>query len=404
MLTFDTLNAYKYASAIAKPRRTGSSGEAETAAYITNTLKGFGLNVYEEYFTFPIILREFLKAPILVTLFMLFILFFLFHINSSLLAVSAALTLALLLSFVTGIPFVALLKCIFSMNIPFINKKLGSKNIIASLGNDGRSKRSDIYILSHYDSKSQSLSIVYRIILISISFLCSIYVSIQYIIWALMGGAHSSWIYVIYSLILFSGMLLLLMSEGNSSPGAIDNAAGVGVLLHLAEILSKERSRFKDVNIMFVATGAEEEGLVGAFHLCRSLVENSISKESTYFINLDGIGVKGDMYCSHKIGLHLPFTDGQHDFVELIKKAGNDSGINIRFPPFVIGAAADHFPFVYEGFNAVTLSTVSRKSLIIHTRKDDIDRIDLEGLEITERLILNVIDLINTIYGNKHKK
>ncbi len=395
MVFFNVLKAYKYASAIAKPRRTGSSGESETTSFITNTLKGFDLHVHEDHFTFPAILREFLNASILITLFVLFFLFLLFHVKSSLLLVVATLLLAFLVICFTGIPFVAILKGLFVRNIPFINKSQDSKNIIASLREDDGSNEPHVYIIAHYDSKSQSLSLVCRIILISLFFLCCLYISIQYITLSLVGGTHGSGIYIIYSFAILSGMFLLLMSEGNSSPGAIDNAAGVGVLLHLAETISMDRNRFKNLNITFVTTGAEEEGLVGAFLLCQSFIKNSSSKENTYIINLDGVGVKGNMYCSHKIGVHFAFTEDQDRFVKLVNEAGMSEGINVKSPPIVIGAAADHFPFVYEGFNAVTLSTVSKKSLIIHTSKDDIELIELEALEVTERLIFKVIDLIN---------
>ncbi|OHC03214.1 MAG: hypothetical protein A3G17_01820 [Planctomycetes bacterium RIFCSPLOWO2_12_FULL_50_35] len=60
----------------------------------------------------------------------------------------------------------------------------------------------------------------------------------------------------------------------------------------------------------------------------------------------------------------------------------------------VIGAAADHFPFTYEGFNAVTLSTVSKKSRVVHTYKDGIDQLELEGFDGVGRLVLGVIEKI----------
>ncbi|MFQ5862916.1 MAG: M28 family metallopeptidase [Candidatus Brocadiales bacterium] len=391
MLAFDAQKAYEYAGAIAMPRRTGSPGEAEAASYITGSLRGFGLDVREDWFSFTTVLRQFMRLTILSILLMLFFIFFLFYVNPFLTGIVVTLMLLLLLRFLSGVPFVATLKGLLFRDIPFTRRQ-ESRNITATVGEGDTDKNPHIYILAHYDSKSQSLSLVYRIVLMGVFFLGSIYILGHYIIAALVWGTPGGWLYAVYCLTNFSGILLLLMVEGNYSPGAVDNASGVGVLLHLAEIISRERKQFRDVDITFVATGAEEEALVGAFHLCKALTKDSVSKGRSYFINLDGVGIKGGIYCTHKIGLHFTFTKGQSDFVVLVKEAGKKEGLEIKTPPVVFGAAADHFPFVYEGFNAVTLSTISKKSQVVHTPKDVMDQIELEGLDSIGRLVLGAIE------------
>ena len=393
MTVFDAKRAYEYACAVARPRRTGSSGEAAAVEYITQRLKDFGLDVQEDFFTFPTVMRQLMKLTVLSILVALLVIFFLFNINPFLTGVVVTLMLFLVLRFLSGVPFVATLKGLLFREIPF-TKRQGSRNVVATTGGGKTGKNRHIYILAHYDSKSQSLPLVHRIVLITGFFFGSIYILGHYIMAALVWGTPGGWLYAVYCLTNFSGILLLFMAEGNYSPGAVDNASGVGVLLHLAEIVSGDRNRFKDVDITFVATGAEEEALVGAFHLCKSLTEHPIPKDSCYFINLDGVGLKGNIYCTHKIGVHFTFTEGQGNFARLVKEAGKREGLEVKTPPVVIGAAADHFPFTYEGFNAVTLSTVSKKSRVVHTYKDGIDQLELEGFDGVGRLVLGVIEKI----------
>ncbi len=401
MTAFDARKAYEYACAVAGPRRTGSPGEAAAVGYITDRLRGFGFDVREDPFSFSTALKLFMKLTILSILVTLLLVFFLFYVNPFLTGVVVALMLFLVLRFMSGIPFVATVRGLLFRKLPFSGRQ-ESRNIVATTATGSTVKRPHVYILAHYDSKSQSLPLIYRMVLIGVFYFGCIYILGHYILAALVWGSPGGWLYAAYCLVNFSGILLLSMAEGNYSPGAIDNASGVGTLLHLAEIVSREPEFFKDVDITFVATGAEEEALAGAFHLTKSLTDDAVEdKDNCYFINLDGVGLNGRIYCTHKIGIHLTFTRGQGDFARLVKEAGREEGLEVKAPPVVLGAAFDHFPLVYEGFNAVTLSTISKKARVVHTSKDGIDQLELEGFDTTGRLVLRVIDKIEKI-GKRH--
>lgn len=412
MHNLDARKAYAHAKALAFPRRTGSGGEAEAAGYIVNRLKELGLEVREEGFSFlSFVLGFFLKAAILSLLFLLSFIFFLFPFNPFLTGILSLLALILIGFSISGIPLVASLRSCLFRNVSFLDRpslapterrmgRQGSKNIIATLKEgtyppqkrEGHEGPPYVVFLAHYDSKSQSLPLVLRIVLMGVFLSGSIVILGFYLFVAITGGfSPGGWLYVTYSITNFAGVLLLLTWTGNHSPGAIDNASGVGILLHLAEIISRERERFKGLSITFAFTGAEEEGLAGAFVLSNSL-KGLLSRDNTYFINLDGLGPKGRIYCTHKIGLHPTFTKGQGRLVSLIKESADKEGIKVYSPPLVIGAMADHFPFVFEGFNAVTLSAVSRRSLVVHTPRDTMEQIDLEGLEEVGRLLLRIIE------------
>ncbi|HHT9140563.1 MAG TPA: M28 family peptidase, partial [Candidatus Tripitaka californicus] len=143
---------------------------------------------------------------------------------------------------------------------------------------------------------------------------------------------------------------------------------------------------------------AEEEGLVGAFWLRKS-VEGDPTGRPYYFINLDGVGTKGRVYCTDKIGLH-PYSQGQKEFLALIRKAAEAVGarcnvpLQVYSPPITMGAMADHFPFTANGYRAVTFSTVSRRSLWVHTPWDTLEMVEVEGMEVVGRLILGVLRLL----------
>lgn len=402
-MPFDANKAYEYTKAISIPRRVGSPGEREAADYIVNKLRQFGLEVREEGFSFPTSLGLFLKTAIFCLLLLLSVMFFLFPLRPLHTGLVALLTLILLGRFITGAALVASLRFCLFKKAPFLTRRQGSKNIIATFKEEAdkegtRAPGPHLFIMAHYDSKSQSIPLVFRIVLTGLLLCGTVTILCNYLIGVVTGASSlGGWLYVAYSLTNFAGFLLLLTGSGNCSPGAIDNASGVGVLLHLAEVLSKEGlkgsrvqgSKLKGLEVTFVATGAEEEGLIGGFYLCNFLKED-MPRENSYFINLDGVGLKGRIYCTDKMGLHFS-SQRQRAFLSLIKRAADEEGLRVSSPPLVIGGMADHFCFVSEGFNAVTLSTVSRKSLVVHTQGDSADKIDLEALEGVGRLLLRVI-------------
>lgn len=416
--------ALELVKALSFPRRTGSPGEVQAQDYIIQRFKAIGMEPRDEEFSFTPVLGFMTKGFLLMVLLPLTALHFLFPFYPLLGIVLSLVILILVFCFLWGRPAVALIGWALFREIPFL-QKLHSKNIIATWptpihgsgepqlpfpGGKGVSQYAptlaDIYILAHYDSKSQTIPLGVRIplvaaVLLSTSFSAGYHLLIPWAGLPVQGMADR----VSFMVALTGGLMLLWTKTRNLSPGAIDNASGVAVMLHVAETIRKDVQRFNGLKFHFVATGAEEEGLVGAFWLCKSVGAycnmplqisegDPIGRPYAFFINLDGVGTKGRIYCTSKVGLHRA-SQGQKGFVSLIREVAERKGLKVYTPPLMIGAMADHFPFVAAGFNAVTFSAVSRRSLWVHTSWDTPEMVETEGIERMGRLILGIISCLS---------
>lgn len=81
------------------------------------------------------------------------------------------------------------------------------------------------------------------------------------------------------------------------TPGANDNASGTATMLEVARVLAQSRY---NANIKFIAFGAEEVGLVGAYDYVESLTKIERQKIAA-MINMDMVGV-GDKFSIWTIG------------------------------------------------------------------------------------------------------
>ena len=128
-------------------------------------------------------------------------------------------------------------------------------------------------------------------------------------------------------------------------PGANDNASGIAMILSLAEKFNKNPI---DKNIVFIAFGAEEAGLVGSNYFVNN---PTVGLDSIYFVlNIDimGSGDKGItmVNASDQKDAFDKMTNinDQHDHLYEIKKRGQTKN-------------SDHYPFSSKGVNAVFIYT-----------------------------------------------
>lgn len=367
---FDSNRASENARAISFPRETGSKGERQAADFIAKRFRDLGLDVKEEEFTLFFSPWFLLKIGLIIGFILLLL--------SRLLVNSHPVIASLVI-------FVLMVAMLFTgpmwqwfgrrgIKNPW-GKDRRSKNIIARFPEPETSSGQALYLMAHYDSKSQSLSLGGRIILISATVAGCLLLGLTYLLQA-RGSVNIIVQDGIFLFVTVSTVILFLNRTDNLSQGGIDNAGSIGLLLELAEILGKNLP--KKINVTFIATGAEEEGLMGAYAFLNAH-RDELNSERTLILNFDGIGIKGKLRLFSKIK-GLPETLS-------------------RLPslPTFSGLMMDHIPFKSEGFKAVTLACVSKEAFKIHTERDTIDLISPEGIGETEGVILDVIKELESV-------
>lgn len=154
------------------------------------------------------------------------------------------------------------------------------------------------------------------------------------------------------------------------SPGAVDNASGVGAVMALAEHFALQTG---EVNAGFLFTGAEETGLHGARAFAEALPEDA----DLHVVNLDMVGAGDELYYVTRDGTLLPLkTD--HYLNQLIQRA--DSGAKGIWYTVKSGDFAE---FLRKGIPAASLQTGGsyRAELAYHTALDTPSLIEAQTLE-----------------------
>lgn len=163
--------------------------------------------------------------------------------------------------------------------------------------------------------------------------------------------------------------------DGVDSAAANDNASGTATMLEVARLLSKKKL---DMNLRFIAFGAEEAGLVGSRHYTQSLKPEEIAN-ITGMVNMDMVGV-GD-----SINI-LTASQGSQSFVAdlAVKKAEE---LNVS-PNRGWSTRSDHAPFEAVGI-PVAFFHVSEDPYY-HSDQDTLDKIQKENLHLVGTIVANL--------------
>lgn len=186
------------------------------------------------------------------------------------------------------------------------------------------------------------------------------------------------------ALVTVSLALGLLNSPGNESPGAMDNASGIAVLLALAESLSRDE-RLVAADLTFLATGAEEIGLAGAMRWTQRHARE-YPRDSTLFINIDSAGVGSTLLLMDAHGRKIVAQDARGGptlrVAELARRVASQEKIPLRIVPSILGVGVDTMPIAARGFNTVTIlgDVLGPASRRIHTPRDTILHLHEAGL------------------------
>ena len=258
-----------------------------------------------------------------------------------------------------------------------------SANLIARLPEEARAAelagRRDfprVLFVAHVDSKSQRLGIVARAILASTLLVATVAA------WALLGARAlgpggpaaplSPALLGSLAVSLACALPLCLNVSGDLSPGALDNASGCAALVEVARALrGGEPLPYEPV---FVFTGAEEAGMVGAARLAERLARDS-RPGNILFVNLDGTGAgHGLLVLVH--GPRRPETK------EAVKEAAAACGVRVRFARLIPAAGVDGVPLGSRGMRGVSLlpASIGRAVLAVHRPTDRPGNLEPEAM------------------------
>jgi hypothetical protein len=195
---------------------------------------------------------------------------------------------------------------------------------------------------------------------------------------------------------------LQLNRTKNESPGAINNASGLGVFLELAENFTKKP--LSNYNLTFVATGAEEFGLMGAISYFKAH-ESEFDPEETYFLNIKEAAVRGHFYIPGPIGFppQFPCLLIETLFKKVLNvrkiplKEGEPKMIRVLSPWVLTGSWNDDMVPVIRGFNAnrISIGGHGRKRKVINTKNDTIDQVDIEAMDIVGKVTAEVLQRLD---------
>jgi hypothetical protein len=176
------------------------------------------------------------------------------------------------------------------------------------------------------------------------------------------------WSYVV-GIAIIGGIPVIASLVGNHSSGAIDNASGVATVLSAAELSAR-------APVGVLITDAEELGLAGARSWCATQAGTRVP-----VFNCDGVDDLGT--------LTLMWTRPRAPALEeAFRDAASSIGEPLRVIPLIPGVLVDGLAFSDAGWEAVTLSRGSIRTLRrIHTRGDDLTGLRGEGVAIAARVL-----------------
>jgi hypothetical protein len=152
--------------------------------------------------------------------------------------------------------------------------------------------------------------------------------------------------------------------------GADDNGSGVTVLLELAAKFQQERDKLKH-NIIFVAFGAEEMGILGSKYFTEHAPVDIRSIKA--MINLDMVGrLKEDTM------LQVNGTGTSKEAVSIINHVNQKYNFNLRMAPEGYGPS-DHAAFYGKNIPVFFITTGAHTDY--HTPMDDHEKINFEGMQ-----------------------
>ncbi len=363
---------------LAFPRASGTPANRRACALVAHKLRAAGLDVREEEFSYD--LRRALRAIRIVLL------------TAAVLVLAAGLvalrdpTVALALlgagTLVGGILLVW---------APGAERLYAAPGPTVTWNVVGRRRsarpRATLVLLAHYDSKSQNLSLPFRMAL-TLGAITGTAATAGLLALAVAGlplgppGAPA-WTAGMATLALG---LLSTLSSGNRSPGGVDNAGSVAILCELARLLPSRVP--DDIELVFLAPGAEEDHMIGAMRFLDAH-RAELAERPTLALNFDGAGAPGRPVLLESYGVWHAFAPAIARIARASARKLELRARRVWIPPAM---GVDAIPFHHRGLACLTLSSGSlgRATLAVHSAGDVAEHLDPAALEAVARWGLDV--------------
>ncbi len=257
-LPIDGARILESAHRLAFPRYPGTVGDARAIELVEQELRGAGLAVDRQEFSYDV-------RPAFRALRVLMVVCALLVAGAGLTAggspgLAAALLAAALLAGGAFLVWAPGLERLYRRDGP--TRTANVEGRVVTGGQSAGEPRLRLVVLAHHDSKSQSLTLPWRVGL-TLAALAGALTLAGVLIAAAAGAAPPPWLPPAAGLSAAAALLVLAtLRNGNLSPGGVDNAGSVGVLLELARVLPGRTPA--GVELVFLSPGAEEDHMVGA--------------------------------------------------------------------------------------------------------------------------------------------
>jgi len=184
----------------------------------------------------------------------------------------------------------------------------------------------------------------------------------------------------------------------DKSPGAVDDAASVGILMELAKDISSGKVKSADSSITIVLTSGEELNLLGAHEYVKKYLPhgNSNRKIPAMLINLDLAGQSGNLAWAEKNGVFLKHYSADLKIADEIGRAWKAvSGKDMEKGE---SSTDDAVCFMAKGIPSITIYNTGIPGTGLggfHSSADNLSRIDWQNVNLTLRTLEQLIESKN---------
>lgn len=333
------------AAALAFPRRAGSDGDRAVTAALAGRLEALGFTVEVEAFSFDRqpaerCLRWLLGGVALAV------------VGASWLVAPAPLAAVGLLAAAAAGTLVALRRAPWLDALYRRPGPVRSANVVGRRGSTSPERR--VVLVAHHDSKSQSLAMPARLAATIGAAAGAGGVAALAATAAVVGGTGlPAWLAASSGAV--GGLCLAAlaaMTSGDESPGGVDNAGSMAVVLELA---AGANPLPHGLELVVLFTGAEEDRMVGATRwLDRH--HGARAGAAAVALNFDGAGSPGRTVLITRSGLGRRLAPGLE---RIALAAASDLGERPRRIAMAPAVGIDALPFAERGIECLTLTSGS---------------------------------------------